>query len=119
MQSHRHSYLASNIIWLINAGAILIALPLINHIIIPFWPTINMKIKLGVGFIIHVLSFGIAGFIQWKESILNEQQYFYWMVLPTIFLSVGESFVFVSGEKINCNVFFSCPTESVQHIYYR
>ena len=91
-------YLASNVIWIINAGAILVALPVINHLIIPFWPTVNMRLKLGVGFTLHVLSFGIASFIQWKEQVLNNQQFFYWMVLPTIFLSVGETVVFVSGE---------------------
>ena len=94
------SYLAGNILWIINAGSILIALPIINHIIIPFWPTVNMKLKLGLGFVIHIVSFGIASFIQWREDTLKPQQFFYWMILPAIFFSVGETVVVVSGEMI-------------------
>ena len=88
---------------IVNTGSTLIALPLINHIIIPFWPTVNMKLKLGVGFSLHVLSFGVAGFIQWNktiEGLLTEQQFFYWMLLPTIVWSVAEAIVFVSGELL-------------------
>lgn len=87
-------------ILIINTGSTLIILPLINHIIIPFWPTINMKFKLGVGFALHVLSFGVAGFIQWSKStegLLNDSQFFYWMLLPTVLLSAAEAIVFVSG----------------------
>ena len=114
MQPHeqRPSYLAENILWIINAGSILIALPLINHVIIPLWPTVNMKLKLGVGFVIHILSFGIAGFIQWREGALEPQQFFYWMILPTIFFSVGETTVGVSGKVVvaNCaNFCFPLP----------
>ena len=59
-----------------------------------------MKLKLGLGFIIHIVSFGIAGFIQWREDTLKPQQFFYWMILPAIFFSVGETVVVVSGEMI-------------------
>ena len=93
-------YLTNNVILIINTGATLIVLPLINHIIIPFWPTINMRFKLGVGFALHVLSFGVAGFIQWSETtegVLTDQQFFYWMLLPTVLLSTAEAIVFVSG----------------------
>ena len=88
---------------IINTGSILITLPLINHIVIPFWPTMNMKFKLGVGFALHVLAFGVAGFIQWSktiEGLLNNQQFFYWMLLPTILLSTAEAIVFVSGGPL-------------------
>ena len=82
---------------ILNAGSILIALPIINHIIIPFWPTVSMKLRLGLGFVVHILSFGIAGFIQWKEDTPEQQQFFYWMILPAVFFSVGETVV-VSGR---------------------
>ena len=91
-------YLTTNVIWIINTGTTLIILPLINHIIIPFWPTVNMKVKLGMGFALHVVSFGVAGFIQWSKTRLTEQQFFYWMLLPAILLSTAEAVVFVSGE---------------------
>ena len=103
INAQRQIYLTSNIILIINAGSTLIALPLINHIIIPFWPTVNMKLKLGVGFALHVLAFGVAGFIQWSktiEGLLTDQQFFYWMLLPTILLSIAEAIVVVSGELL-------------------
>lgn len=62
-----------------------------------------MKFKLGVGFALHVLAFGVAGFIQWSktiEDLLNDQQFFYWMLLPTILLSTAEAIVFVSGGPL-------------------
>ena len=94
----KHTFLAVNIISVINAGTIILALPIINHILIPLWPTVNMKLKLGVGFFVHVLSFVFAGFIQWRAATLTQQQFFYWMILPTILLSLGENVVFVTGE---------------------
>ena len=96
----RHTYLAENIIYIINSGTILLALPLINHILIPLRPTVSMKLRLGIGFFVHVLSFGIAGFIQWREATLSQEQFFYWMIFPTVVLSLGENIVFVSGELI-------------------
>lgn len=106
INAHNQLYLTSNVIWIINTGTILIILPLTNHIIIPFWPTVNMKVKLGVGFALHVLSFGVAGFIQWSKTdigLLTNQQFFYWMLLPTILLSTAEAIVFVSGEFLFCD----------------
>ena len=103
IDGHKLPYLTRNVIWIINTGTILITLPLINHIVIPFWPTVNMKLKLGVGFALHVLAFGVAGFIQWSktiEGLLNDQQFFYWMLLPTILLSTAEAIVFVSGGSL-------------------
>ena len=50
---------------------------------------------------LHILSFGVAGFVQWKASVLTDEQFFSWMVLPTILLSVAEAVVFVSSELIS------------------
>ena len=98
---HVHHYFANNVIWIINTGVISIALPVINHLLIPLQPTINMRLKIGIGFLLHVLSFGVAGFIQWRQHHLAPQQFFYLMVLPMILLSIGETVVFVSSESID------------------
>jgi hypothetical protein len=57
------------------------------------------------------LSFGVAGFIQWSkttEGLLTEQQFFYWMLLPTILLSTAEAIVFVSGGLLQRWIIDSC-----------
>lgn len=99
---HVHHYFANNVIWIINTGIISASLPVVNHILIPIRPTINMRLKIGIGFLLHVLSFGGAGFIQWRQNYLSPQQFFYLMVLPMILLSLGETVVFVSSESNDC-----------------
>ena len=98
---HVHHYFANNVMWIINTGIISITLPIINHLLIPIQPTINMRLKIGIGYLLHVLSFGVAGLIQWRQHHLTHQQFFYLMVLPMILLSIGETVVFVSSESSN------------------
>lgn len=96
---HVHHYFANNVMWIINTGIISIILPIINHLLIPLQPTINIRLKIGIGYLLHVLSFGVAGLIQWRQDHLTHQQFFYLMVLPMILLSIGETVVFVSSES--------------------
>ena len=78
------------------------ALPIVNHFLIPLRPTINIRLKIGIGFLLHVLSFGLAALIQWQQEHLNNYQFFYLMVVAMLILSVGETTVFVSSEFISC-----------------
>ena len=98
---HVHHYFANNVIWIINTGIISVALPVINHLLIPIQPTINIRLKICIGFLLHVLSFGVAGFIQWRQHHLTPHQFFYLMFLPMILLSIGEMVVFVSSESVD------------------
>ena len=103
IMSHGHvqHYLANNAIWIANTGTILIALPVINHLIIPLRPTLNIRLKIGVGFVLHMLSFVVAGFVQWREEHHlghHHHQFFSWMVFTMVLLSLGEATVFVSSE---------------------
>ena len=100
--THGHAlhYLATNTIWIINSGSISIAVPIVNHFLIPLRPAINIRLKIGIGVLLHVLSFGITALIQWQQEHLKHYQFFYLMVVPTLVLSVGESTVFVSGEFV-------------------
>lgn len=97
---HGLNYLATNTIWIINTGSISIALPIVNHFLIPLKPTLNIRLKIGVGFLLHILSFGIAALIQWQQEHLYHYQFFYLMVIATLVLSIGETTVFVSSEFV-------------------
>ena len=97
---HALNYLATNTIWIINTGSISMALLIVNHFLIPLRPTINIRLKIGIGFLLHVLSFGITALIRWQQKHLNHYQFFYLMVVPMLVLSVGETTVFVSSEFI-------------------
>ena len=105
---HVHHYLANNVIWIVNTGIISAALPIINHLLIPIRPTVNIRLKIGIGFLLHVLAFAIAVFIQWKQDHVSPQHFFYLMVLPTVLLSIGETIVFVSSKYCSpshmCNI---------------
>ena len=107
-QEHKLHYFATSIFWIINAGTILIVLLLINHLLIPIWPTINMRFKLGIGLMFNVLSFGVAGIIQLRKDDLNPSPYFFWLVLPIIPLSTGETVTFVSSELIGMLSTYQC-----------
>ena len=78
-------------------GAISIALPLTNHCLISLRPTISIRVKIGTGFLLHLLSIGVAGLIQWQQSHMTSQQFFCLMFLPVVLLSLGEAVVLVSG----------------------
>ena len=106
---HVQQYLSHNTIWIINTGTILIVLPVINHLLIPLRPTTNIRLKIGVGFTLHVLSFGVASFVQWRQESVTHQQFFSWMVLTMVLLSLGETIVFVSSELISAEYV---------HVYY-
>lgn len=79
-------------------GVISVALPLINHCLISMRPTLNIRVKIGAGFLLHILSLGVAGLIQWRQSDMSSQQYFCLMFLPVVLLSLAEAVVLVSGE---------------------
>lgn len=98
IMSKRHSYLAENVVWIINMGVISLSLPLINHCLISVKPTLNIRLKIGMGFLLQVSSFGVAGLIQWRRGHMTNQQFFYLMFLPVVLLSLGEAVVFVSGK---------------------
>ena len=92
-------YFASNIIWVINCSIIVIILPVINHLVLPFWPNIRIKFKLGVGILLNVISLAVGTFLLWWEKVLSPQQQFCWLVLPAVLFSVAEALVFVSGKS--------------------
>ena len=102
-------FLDSNLFQLINISSILIALPILNHVILVCFPNTNIRVRLGLGVLLVCLSAVLAGFLQWsfnfrhKENIDYVQQLL-WLVLPSIVDSIGEMLVFVTGEctyKIN------------------
>lgn len=93
-------FFASNVIWIINSGIIILVLPIINHLVLPLWPNTSIKFKLGMGVLLNTLSLAIGAFILWFGEALNSQQLFCWLVLPAILFSVAEALVFVSGKSI-------------------
>ena len=108
---HALNYLATNTIWIINIGSISIALPIVNHFLIPLRPTLNIRLKIGVGFLLHVLSSGIAALIQWQQEHLNHYQFFYLMVVSMLVLSIGETTVGVSSEFVATPASYNIETQ--------
>ena len=98
---HKLHYLAKNVILIVNTGSISVALPIINHLLIPIRPTINIRLKVGLGFLLHVLSFGVAGLIHWNkvQSHPHDTTFLGWMFFAAVLLSVGETIVYVSSKR--------------------
>lgn len=91
-----HAFFDANLFELINSVSILIALPILNHVILVCLPNTNIRIRLGLGVLFVFLSAAIAGFLEWSFSV-DDLQRLLWLVLPTIVLSVGEMLVFATG----------------------
>ena len=100
-------YFASNIIWVINCGIIIIILPVINHLVLPFWPNVSIKSKLGVGILLNVLSLAFGGYIIWWQKPLTSEQLFCWLILPALLISIAEALVFVSGKMLAKSNYYS------------
>ena len=79
-------------------GVISVVLPVTNHCLISMRPTLNIRLKIGAGFLLHVLSFGVSGLIQWRQNYMSLQLFFCLMILPVVLLSIGETVVGVSSK---------------------
>ncbi len=70
----------------------------INHLILPFFPDISMKRRLGIGALFMVLSILSATVLVISYKKLKHQ--FFWIFLPVGMFSVADTCIFVTGKKL-------------------
>ena len=83
---------------LINTLTVSLSLPLVNHILVPCVRSITIKEKIGIGMAITVVAVGSGAYMEWALSDATPLQQALSFILPTVLLSIQESFTFVSGK---------------------
>ena len=92
--------LASNFNSLIDILTFLLFLPFLNHIIIPFYPGLSMRIRIGCGLVCSLLSVGITALLQVGQLKFTTYPQLDWLVLPAILLSLGDVLTVVTSKSI-------------------
>lgn len=95
-----------NIYFALNALLILFCLPIINYVIIPCFPKLTIRARIGIGLTLYcigniaLIAIHIAGLVHnhWKQ--VSKVQLFC-LLLPTIIFAVAESLTSVSSKHIH------------------
>ena len=93
--------LAPNFNSLIDILTYLNFLPFLNHIIIPFFPVLSMRMRIGCGLVFNISSVGIAMLLQMGQFNLTEHSRLGWLVLPAVLLSLGDALTVVTSKSNN------------------
>ena len=81
-----------------DALCVLIYLPLINHLVLPCFPSLSMKKRLGIGSFINIVTLISAAYVQWGTSASDSKHILLWLLIPGALLPLGELLIFVTGE---------------------
>ena len=92
-----HTILFPNLYGLLNTMTIVLALPLVSHILVPCVPSMTMRERIGIGMAISTVALGCAAYLEWAVADVTPLHQALWFILPSIILSVQEAFTVVSG----------------------
>ena len=76
----------------------LIYLPLINHLVLPCFPSLTMKKRLGIGSFINIVTLISAAYVQWGTGASDSKHVLLWLLIPGALLPLSELLIFVTGE---------------------
>ena len=95
---------------LIETSLILFYVPLLNHIILPCFPGVSMKGRIGVGIFFFFLSTSLGTVVTSQlTSIHSPHMKIFWETMPIVLFAFGETLVFVSGELPSCSTLSAPP----------
>ena len=92
-----YNYLTTKILTLVNVTTYIVVLPILNHILIPFFPRCNMRMRIGCGLACIILSYVIAIFLRARAPDFSLTARLWWLVLPAIVISIGDALTIVTG----------------------
>ena len=75
-----------------------IVILILNNLVLPFFPDMSMKRRLGAGALFLVLSIVSATVLVKAYCELNHQ--FFWLLLPLALLSIADTCIFVTGKSL-------------------
>lgn len=73
-----------------------LAIPVLNHLVLPFNPGLSMKRRLGVGVFFLLLSVVIAMVIEILQNRIKHL--LLWLLLPTALFAIADMLIFVTGK---------------------
>ena len=96
-----------------DAVSALIYLLLINHLVLPCFPSLSMIKRLGIGSLVNIMAFISAAYVQWATGASDSKHVLLWFLIPGALLPLGEVLMFVTGKWncIQCNCRGSCSAK--------
>ena len=99
---HPHSQVSQaftpNIYAFLNTLSLMVFLPLVNHLLVPCVPSLTIRGKIAIGFVITILSLSLILVLEFTLSKQSALQRFLWYAVPSILLTLPEVLVLVSGK---------------------
>lgn len=93
-----YNYLTTQIISLVNVTTWIIVLPILNHILIPFFYRYNnMRMRIGCGLVCSIISYVIAICLRIGAPRLSFTARLWLLVLPAIVFNIGDALTYVTG----------------------
>ena len=86
-----------------DAVMVLLFLPVLNHLILPYFPLMSIKKRLGFGSFVNFLALGFAAYLQWAKRDASPEHRLLWYLIPVSLLALAELLVFVTGELMDSN----------------
>ena len=80
-----------------DAVSVLVYLPLINHLVLPCFPSLSMKKRLGIGSLVNIITLISAAYLQWGTGAFDSKHVLLWFLIPGALLPLGEMLTFVTG----------------------
>lgn len=81
---------------------VLFFLPVLNHLILPYFPLMSIKKRLGFGALVNFLALGVAAYLHWAKRDASPEHKLLWYLIPVSLLALAELLVFVTGELKDC-----------------
>ncbi len=99
IDSNLHQYLSLFVLW--NILTILIFLPIVNHLILPYWPSLSMKKRIGAGVFLGALATAVTAILEYTVHRMSYQTQLVCFLLPTTILAISEVLVLATSKFNN------------------
>ena len=94
-----YDYRTTQIISLVNVITWLIVLPVLNHVLIPFFYRYNnMRFRIGCGLVCSILSYFVAIVLRIGAPGLPWTARLWLLVVPAIVFNIGDALTIVTGR---------------------
>ena len=114
--ANMHPFLATdffpNAFMMVNAGLVLLSIPIINYCLVPCLPKLTIRARLGMGLALYCVgsvTIIVIHAVNVRDNVNITAVQFYFLILPTAIYSFAESLTIVASEEqrylVKTNVF--------------
>ena len=93
-----NNYIFPTLYQIFDALSCFIYLLLINHLVLPCFPSLSMKKRLGIGSLVNSMTLISAAYVQWGTGASDSKHVLLWFLIPGALLPLGEVLMFVTGK---------------------